>query len=76
MVIKNPICSICNTKEEAVEHMLLLYEWIKGCWFERCHGIKIDKMTLSSFDRWFLEVIKDLKRSGAKNVLNDVVYVC
>ena len=75
-MIESHICGICNKNVETIEHMLLLCEWTKGCWFEGCHGIKIEKIGMSSFDKWLLGVINDLKGKGSMNVMNEVVYVC
>ena len=39
-------------------------------------GIRIERMAFSSFDKWFLGIIKEAKGKGMESVLNDVAYVC
>ena len=75
-IIENPICVICNREEETAKHMLLLCEWTRGCWFERCHGMGIERAKVSSFDRWLVEIVKEVKGKDMRNVLNDVASVC
>ena len=58
-VIESHVCAIFNKKVETIEHMLLLCEWTRGFWFEGCCGMKIEKIGISSFDKWLLGVIKD-----------------
>ena len=37
-------------------------------------GIRIERMAFSSFDKWFLGIIKEVK--GMESALNDVAHVC
>ncbi|XP_022717858.1 uncharacterized protein LOC111276389 [Durio zibethinus] len=46
------ICNLCGIEEESVEHILLQCDWTRGMWLKVCHGLKIRKEKVISFDRW------------------------
>ncbi|RYQ82409.1 hypothetical protein Ahy_B10g101001 [Arachis hypogaea] len=62
-IAKSPTCQICNLEIESTEHAILLCPWTRAAWF----GAQCQKCpttdTVSSYGKWVLECIKEIKRS-------------
>ena len=39
---------------------------------KRCYGLKIEKESVTTFDRWFLGVYKELKKADNEGLINDI----
>ncbi|VVA39935.1 PREDICTED: Reverse mRNAase zinc-binding domain, partial [Prunus dulcis] len=74
----SPCCPICGDESESVEHMLLLCHWVEPIWFGSYLNLRIDKRTITTFDKWLLSLSLSLKEnSGDKdNIMTSVGYMC
>lgn len=64
---QNPLCQVCGSMTESVEHLLLSCEWVKIAWFNYSLTLKPDERNITSFPRWLLEMC------GEVNSTNDCV---
>ncbi|XP_062014039.1 uncharacterized protein LOC133730473 [Rosa rugosa] len=65
----SPICPICDTYEESIEHTLLLCPWVQSVWFGSPLGIVIDKQQFKSIDIWLMNIMDTVTVTSEKNWL-------
>ncbi|OMO70992.1 reverse transcriptase [Corchorus capsularis] len=73
----NPLCPICFSYEETVEHMIVQCDWTRGIWFAVL-GIRVVKEHIIHFEDWLLDIHKQLQESGkdCKTADSLIAYVC
>lgn len=62
-VVKSPMCPICKSFLESVEHVLFLCPWVKLVWFGIPLNYKIDLAVVTTLDVWLLHVYSHMHLS-------------
>ncbi|XP_021825770.1 uncharacterized protein LOC110766714 [Prunus avium] len=71
------MCPICGDESESVEHMLLLCHWVEPIWFGSYLNLWIDKISITTFDKWLLSFSSSLNgNSGDKDIMTSIGYIC
>ncbi|OMO68571.1 hypothetical protein COLO4_29577 [Corchorus olitorius] len=66
-----PCCPFCENVEETPEHVLLLCPWTKCVWFGIALGCRIDRESVTTFDKWYENIALD---KGCKRE-SDYIYI-
>ncbi|KAK9950806.1 hypothetical protein M0R45_006274 [Rubus argutus] len=73
----SPLCPICLSCEESMEHILLLYPWVELVWFGSPVGLQINKSKVSTLDKWVLDLLASSESKDDRGrVLTMVGFFC
>ncbi|KAM1621464.1 hypothetical protein ACFX1S_020139 [Malus domestica] len=54
----SPLCPICKTHDESVDHMLLRCPWVEGVWFGGMLSIRAHRQQASNWADWLLLMLE------------------
>ncbi|RYR04846.1 hypothetical protein Ahy_B06g084641 [Arachis hypogaea] len=66
-ITNTPMCPICLQEPETTEHALLLCPWTRAAWFGAQIQCCPTALTISSFGKWMMEVLRKMKLSAWAN---------
>lgn len=74
---QDPICPICFSHEESIEHTLLLCPWVDAVWFGPPLGLSICKHRVTTLDDWVLQFYQATSSKTEKDRLFTLVgFLC
>jgi ribonuclease HI len=73
----SPMCPLCSSYEESMEHILLLCPWVELVWFGSPLGLEIDKGKVTTLDKWVLDLLATISsKSERKRLITMVGFFC
>ncbi|BFG21271.1 hypothetical protein CerSpe_075460 [Prunus speciosa] len=75
---RSPLCQICSTHPESVEHILLLCPWVQGVWFGGNLNYRINHLEITSLWHWLHDILLSYSnRIDDQNWLaTQIVFTC
>ncbi|KAK7251890.1 hypothetical protein RIF29_35487 [Crotalaria pallida] len=61
-LVNSPLCPICGTEPETVEHVFLFCPWTRPIWFGSDFHWSIDVNSVHSFQLWLCQKLVEIKR--------------
>lgn len=52
----SPLCHLCNTQEEMIEHLLVLCLWVETIWFGGILNYKVNQEEITTWTHWILAI--------------------
>ncbi|XP_027346638.1 TMV resistance protein N-like [Abrus precatorius] len=78
-LVDSPVCPICETEPETLEHVFLFCPWTRPLWFGSDFQWCIDVNSVQSFQLWLYKKLEEIKRvypENANQISGLVVYIC
>lgn len=78
-LVNSPLCPICGTEPETVEHAFLFCPWTRPLWFGSDFQWCIDAKTVQSFQLWLWQKLVEIQRvyqENANQVSAQVGSIC
>ncbi|XP_050147455.1 uncharacterized protein LOC126622777 [Malus sylvestris] len=74
----SPLCHLCNSQEESIEHLFLLCPSMETIWFGGVLNCKVNRNEITTWTNWLLAIIKANKNSKAdmERILPFVAFLC
>ncbi|XP_068319813.1 uncharacterized protein [Pyrus communis] len=66
----SPLCPICKSHDETVEHLFLLCLWVEVIWFRGSLNLRINRTEITTWANWLLQIYDSAK--GSKEVRNNL----
>lgn len=73
-----PLFPLCNAREESIEHLLLLCQWVATIWFGGSLNYKMDRVGISTLTNWlsFLISFNIGSKEKANWLLSYAAFTC
>ncbi|CAN6678460.1 unnamed protein product [Malus baccata var. baccata] len=77
-VAPSPLCPICQTHEETIEHLFLLCPWVETIWFGGMLNLRINRNDITSWMNWIITLTNSISNSKVEvnRVLSYVAFSC
>lgn len=74
----SPLCPICKTQEESVEHLFLQCPWVEVVWFGGSLSVRLNRTDTSSWVIWLIEMYASTKESQEEkdNLFSYIAFTC
>ncbi|CAL9013279.1 unnamed protein product [Prunus brigantina] len=72
----SPMCQICETELETIEHLLLSCKWTSSVWFGSVLSYRVDRQSITTIDEWLLGVTSKLAKENFNWVWFHISFLC
>lgn len=72
----SPLCPVCETEPETIEHLLLFCNWTASVWFGSALSYRVDRQSITTIDEWLLGMTSKLDKENFNWVWFHIRFLC
>lgn len=74
----SPMCPLCKSHEETIEHLFLLCPWVEPVWFGGLLNYRVNRNQITTWVNWITALINSFRNSKAdlERMLSYVAFTC
>lgn len=74
----SPLCPLCNSHEESIDHLFLLCPWVEVVWFGGALNLRINQEEVTTWANWLLDIssLANSSKNVVRNLVSYVAFTC
>ena len=74
----SPLCPICKSHEETVEHLFLNCPWVEAIWFGGGYSLRISRTDVTTWPNWLRQTLASVISSNEvrSNIFSHIAFTC